>query len=147
MASPEDYGESITALELGADDFVRKPFLPRELIARLRSLLRRNGFRDAAGKLQVGRILIDVQQHEVILDDTKVNLTPAEFRILKFLAEKPGHVRSRSEISLSAGGDHLDLLDRTIDAHIKNIRRKLGADADAIETVRGCGYRLRREDS
>lgn len=117
LASPSDKDACIEALELGADDFVLKPFQPRELLARLHVALRRNRFHIQGNRIEVGGIIIDVRRHEVTYNGSKINLTAAEFRILRFLAEGPDHVRSRQEISLSAGGDQLEFLNRMIDAH------------------------------
>lgn len=146
LTAPEDKDQGITALELGADDFVLKPFHPRELVARVDCLVRRNRRGKVGGRLEIGRLAIDPDQHEVTYGGSRVRLTAAEFRIMKFLAEKPGSVHSRQAIYASTGGDAGGMQDRAIDAHIKNIRRKLGDGENAIETVRGCGYRLRRDD-
>ena len=131
----------VTGLELGADDYVVKPFSPRVVVARLRALLRRVEETGASDLVRVGRIEIDSGRHEVRVDGTEVSLTHTEFEVLRFLAARPGRVRPRAEILTAIGERHV--LERTVDVHMAALRRKLGDAAEAIETVRGVGYRLR----
>lgn len=139
----------VAGLELGADDYVTKPFSPRVLMARLRNVLRRNGPPELPGiegmnRLERldGRLLIDLDRHEVRVEGAPVDLTLTEFGILRYLAERPGFVRTRSQIIAKVHGRSTVLSSRTIDVHITALRRKIGAVADSIETVRGVGYRF-----
>ncbi len=132
----------VTGLELGADDYLTKPFSPRVLVARLRALFRRAEVAEPQGEIvRVGPLEIDSGRHEVQLDGQLVPLTHMEFRILRFLATRPGRVRTRVEI-LGAIGEE-NVLDRTVDVHVASLRRKLGGGSDLLETVRGVGYRLK----
>lgn len=140
----------VTGLELGAADYVTKPFSPRVLLARVRAVLRREAA-DAADQgetIRAAGIVIHPGRHKVILDDRPVELTATEFRILVFLARRPGWVFTRQQIVDAAQGDDAYVsdrfvTDRSVDVHIVSLRRKLGAWGTAIETVRGVGYRLR----
>jgi DNA-binding response OmpR family regulator len=139
----------LRGLELGADDYLTKPFSPRELVARVRALLRRARSEHApqADVLERagGRLLIDNSRRRVTVDEREVELTESEFRLLLTLARFPGRVYSRYELVEKVQGYEYEGYERTIDAHVKNLRRKLGDDARAprlIETVYGRGYRL-----
>jgi two-component system alkaline phosphatase synthesis response regulator PhoP len=136
--------DRVHGLELGADDYVSKPFSPRELYARIRALLRRSGARSKAGqRIDHGELSIDADRREVIYAGRIISLTATEFLILQFLAISPGRVLSRSEISSLLREGDAAALDRAVDAHVKSIRRQLGDGAKEVETVRGFGYRLR----
>ncbi len=138
--------DKILGLELGADDYVTKPFNPREVIARVRAVLRRARGEPARPRvLQVGGVAIDLDQHQVYVDGDPVSLTPTEFSLLRALAEHPGHALTRLELIETGLGYGYEGLERTMDSHIKNLRRQLadaGAASDLIETVFGVGYRL-----
>ncbi len=138
--------DKIVGLELGADDYVTKPFNPREVVARVRAVLRRTQGEPApARRIQVGELVIDLDRHSVQIGDRPLKLTPTEFNLLRALAEHPGHALTRLElIELGLGYSYAGL-ERTVDSHIKNLRRKLaeaGAEGELIETVFGVGYRL-----
>lgn len=138
--------DKIIGLELGADDYITKPFNPREVVARVRALLRRT----AAGPvqphmIQVGDLLVDLDRHEVMLSGRRLDLTPTEFDLLKVLMENPGHAFTRLELIEKGLGYAYAGLERTVDSHIKNLRKKVEADPSSpttIQTVYGVGYRL-----
>jgi len=136
--------DRLEGLELGADDYVVKPFSPRELTARVHAVLRRVPGADGP-PIRVGPVTIDAARHEVTVHGTRVGLTPREFRLLEVLARAPGRAFTRAELVERAFGTDSEALDRTIDAHVVNLRRKIEADPGRpalIETVFGVGYRL-----
>ncbi len=145
-ARVEDH-DKIVGLELGADDYVTKPFNPREVVARVRAVLRRVQGEPATPHLiRAGPVSIDLDAHQVQVEGHPVSLTPSEFGLLRALAEQPGHALTRLQLIEKGLGYDYEGLERTVDSHIKNLRRKLeeaGASPDLIETVFGVGYRLK----
>jgi two-component system alkaline phosphatase synthesis response regulator PhoP len=143
-----EHQDRIVGLELGADDYVTKPFHPGELMARIRAVLRRTQRGPAASQvIRVGDLMIDVDAHLVEIGDQAVNLTPTEFGFLKVLAEHRGHALTRSEMIERSLGYTYEGIERTVDSHIRNLRRKLvgaGVVGVLVETVFGVGYRLAR---
>ena len=136
--------DRVVGLELGADDYVTKPFSPRELVARIKAVLRRTTTPPQAPQvIRHGPIVIDETRHEVTCNAQSVQLTATEFRILQYLVSRPGQVCSRDQIIDAALGHDTAVFDRTIDVHMTAIRRKLGSAGDCVETVRGFGYKLR----
>ncbi|HCO92963.1 MAG TPA: DNA-binding response regulator [Phycisphaerales bacterium] len=135
--------DKVVGLELGADDYVTKPFSPRELIARTRAILRRTRGQQPGSRTQRGEIVIDSTRHKVMVGKKEVPLTLTEFKLLEFMARRPGAVFSRSQILDAVTGDDAVVCDRTVDAHIKSLRHKLGPAKDFIETIRGAGYRFK----
>jgi two-component system alkaline phosphatase synthesis response regulator PhoP len=138
--------DRVVGLELGADDYVTKPFSPRELGARVKAVLRRTAAQQEPPDLvRRGDLVIDLSRREVLCRDKTIFLTATEFRLLQFLADRPGRVFSRSEIIDGSLGRDVAVLDRTIDVHVMALRRKLGRCGEWIETIRGFGYRFREE--
>jgi DNA-binding response OmpR family regulator len=143
--------DRIVGLEMGADDYVTKPFSPREVVARVRAVLRRaqpSGETETLPVLRVGGIVLDRSTHTVTIEGEPADLTPTEFDVLKTLMSTPGRVFSRAEILEALQGIAFEAYERTVDAHIKNLRRKIEpapAEPCYILTVRGVGYRLNPE--
>lgn len=136
----------VLGLGIGADDYIAKPFSPKELIARVRAVIRRSevnrpGVQNEA--IVVGPLLIDANKHKVSVDDTEIKLTATEFRLLHYLASNPGRVFSRELLLDQAFGNDVAVVDRNIDVHIRAIRKKMDPYQYFIETIRGVGYRFR----
>ena len=134
----------VLGLGVGADDYVVKPFSPKELVARVRAVLRRGAPAPEAGqRIVVDDVVIDPERHEVVAGKKPVPLTATEFRILNFLASHPGRVFTRDHLLRRALGEDAIVIDRNIDVHVRAIRKKLGKRRELIETIRGVGYRFR----
>jgi len=138
--------DKIIGLELGADDYVVKPFSPRELVARVRAVLRRHSRHDEQPRrIVVADVIIDVDRHEVQVKGQTVDLTPSEFKILHLLAMRQGRIQTRDQILDFLWGDEKSVVDRTVDVHIRHLREKLGKASHIIKNVRGAGYRIDNE--
>ena len=138
-----DDDDRVMGLELGADDYLPKPFNPRELIARVRALLRRTPNTTMQNEsLNVCGIVLDPATTEVKCDDAELILTPTEFDILRCLMQQAGQMVSKDQLSVAALGRKMEPFDRSLDVHISNIRKKFPAKPDRIQTIRGRGYRL-----
>ncbi len=144
LTAKGDETDRILGLEFGADDYVVKPFSPRELVARVKAVLRRGKMKEEAKKIiEIGKILrIDLQKYEVYLNNKILNLTATEYKIIKLLATRKGWVYSRNQILDHLWGNDKIVVDRTIDVHIRNLRTKLGPAGKYIKNIRGVGYKI-----
>ncbi|MER2559441.1 MAG: response regulator transcription factor [Myxococcaceae bacterium] len=138
--------DRVKGLELGADDYVVKPFSVKELMLRIKNVLRRDGNEpkpvSTNGKLTAPDIVLDIDRHEVTVKGKPVVLTALEFRLLKTFLERPGRVQTRETLLSDVWGIDAEITTRTVDTHIKRLREKLGPSGDIIETIRGVGYKL-----
>ena len=136
----------IKGLELGADDYVTKPFSVRELILRVKAVLKRGSKKKEIVEVvrQFGDLKIDVDSHEVHVDDAKINLTALEFRLLRQLVDTRGRVQSRDQLLSEDWGYSAEVTTRTVDTHVKRLREKLGPMGKYVQTIRGVGYKFAR---
>jgi two-component system phosphate regulon response regulator PhoB len=135
--------DRVSGLECGADDYVVKPFSPREVVLRIEAILRRGSGEIADGTVEAGLISIDPARHRVEVSGRAVHLTSMEFKLLRMLAERRGRVQPRERLLNEVWGYESLIDTRTVDTHVRRLRKKLGKAGDAVETVRGFGYRLR----
>lgn len=149
VSAKGEEADIVTGIELGADDYVTKPFSPRVLMARVKNILRRRDEPAATqsegqGRLTLmdGALVVDPDRHRVWVEDNEIELTLTEFGLLHYLASRPGFVRTRDQIISAVHGKETILSSRTVDVHITALRRKLGTLGSVIQTVRGVGYRL-----
>lgn len=145
LTAKTDEADIVAGLELGADDYIAKPFSPRVIVARIGSVLRRRA-REPVNQnsvLKVHDLMINPGKHEVTVKSKRIQLTATEFRILHFLASRPGWVFPRTRIADAVHGEGLPATSRSVDVQISALRRKLGPAGKLIETIRGAGYRFR----
>lgn len=138
--------DRIVGLELGADDYITKPFSPREVLLRIRAVLRRAPSvprNKPANQIQIDKLKIDLDRHQVFSDGNVIDLTATEFKILSLFAHSPGRVFTRSILMDAVWGQEYYGIERTMDTHVSRLRRKLGGFGERIETVHGVGYRLK----
>ncbi len=137
-----DEPDRIAGLDAGADDYIVKPFSPRELLARIRAVLRRRAPEQSGGVVSVGGLNLDTDTYRVNWQDQPLKVGPTEFKLLQYLMRNPERVHSRGQLLDKVWGDHVYIEERTVDVHVKRLREALGEAGKMIETVRGAGYRL-----
>ena len=144
LTAKGEESDIVTGLELGADDYITKPFSPRILTARIRAVLRRKSQKEPGENdpLETGRLVIHPGRHEVLVDGKPVELTYTEFRVLHLLARRPGWVYTRYQIVDAVRGPDYPVTDRAVDVQIVGLRKKLGSAGACIKTVRGVGYKF-----
>jgi DNA-binding response OmpR family regulator len=139
--------DRIVGLELGADDYMVKPFSPRELVLRIKAILRRGKIEETKKDiLTAGNLSVDIPRHRVTVKEKEVELTPMEFKLLVTLMERPGRVQTREGLLSEIWDIHAEVYTRTVDTHIKRLREKLGQAGKMIVTVVGMGYKFKQED-
>ncbi len=143
LTARSDEVDRVAGLDAGADDYIAKPFSTKELLARIRAVLRRRAPEQDAGVVTVGALCLDAATYRVMFRDQALKLGPTEFKLLHYLMTYPERVHSRSQLLDKVWGDHVFIEERTVDVHVKRLREALGLEAGLmVETVRGAGYRL-----
>jgi two-component system phosphate regulon response regulator PhoB len=137
-----DEADRVAGLDAGADDYIVKPFSPRELLARIRAVLRRRVPESTGGAVKMGDLQLDADTYRVTWQDKPVKVGPTEFKLLHYLMRHPERVHSRGMLLDKVWGDHVYIEERTVDVHVKRLRESLGGAGSMIETVRGAGYRM-----
>ena len=146
LTAKDDEVDKVVGFELGADDYVTKPFSVRELILRVKAVLKRGNEKSAnlEVKRQFGDLVIDIDSHEVFVDKESITLTALEFKLLRQLVDRRGRVQSRDQLLSDVWGYSADVTTRTVDTHIKRLREKLGVMGKYVQTIRGVGYKFSR---
>lgn len=144
LTAKAEENDRIQGLELGADDYICKPFSIKELVLRVQSIIRRisEALPEEPKRLQVGQIVIEVDRHEAFVHGRKIELTATEFKLLRLLMERRGRVQTREHLLINVWNYETEIETRTVDTHVRRLREKLGTEADWIETIRGVGYRM-----
>ncbi|MGV1044036.1 phosphate regulon transcriptional regulator PhoB [Limnohabitans sp.] len=137
-----DEADRVAGLDAGADDYIVKPFSPRELLARIRAVLRRRVPESAGGLVKISELQLDADTYRVSWQDKPLKVGPTEFKLLQYLMRHPERVHTRGMLLDKIWGDHVYIEERTVDVHVKRLRESLGEAGAMIETVRGAGYRL-----
>jgi len=137
-----DESDRVAGLDAGADDYIVKPFSPRELLARIRAVLRRRVPESAGGVVKIAELQLDADTYRVSWQDKPLKVGPTEFKLLQYLMRHPERVHTRGMLLDKVWGDHVYIEERTVDVHVKRLRESLGEAGAMIETVRGAGYRL-----
>ena len=146
LTAKDDEVDKVVGFELGADDYVTKPFSVRELILRIKAVLKRGEIKQENVEVQrqFGELLIDVDSHEVYVNDKSITLTALEFKLLRQLVDRRGRVQSRDQLLSDVWGYSAEVTTRTVDTHIKRLREKLGSMGKYVQTIRGVGYKFTR---
>ena len=146
LTAKDDEVDKVVGFELGADDYVTKPFSVRELILRIKAILKRNATKHDVMEIdrEFGELKIDIESHEVFVDNQEVTLTALEFRLLQQLVDRRGRVQTRDQLLSDVWGYSADITTRTVDTHIKRLREKLGPIGKYVQTIRGVGYKFTR---
>jgi len=144
LTAKTEEADRIAGFETGCDDYICKPFSTKELILRIQSIFRRSTEVDSGEikRLQVNRIVLDTERHEVTVHGRPIELTATEFKLLRLLMERRGRVQTREHLLINVWNYETEIETRTVDTHIRRLREKLGSEADWIETIRGVGYRM-----
>jgi len=137
-----DEPDRVAGLDAGADDYMAKPFSTKEMLARIRAVLRRRAPEQSGGAISVGALTLDPATHRVAFQEQPLKLGPTEFKLLQYLMSHAERVHSRGQLLDRVWGDHVFIEERTVDVHVKRLREALGAAAAMVETVRGAGYRV-----
>jgi DNA-binding response OmpR family regulator len=139
--------DRVVGFESGADDYIVKPFSPRELVLRIKAILKRGKVEETKKEiLRAGALTIDISKHTVTVNDKAINLTPMEFKLLVILIERRGRVQTREMLLNDVWDINADIYTRTVDTHIKHLRKKLGVSGALIETITGLGYRFKEKE-
>lgn len=146
LTAKDDEVDKVVGFELGADDYVTKPFSVRELILRIKAILKRHETKHDVLEIdrEFGELKIDIESHEVFVDNQEVTLTALEFRLLQQLVDRRGRVQTRDQLLSDVWGYSADITTRTVDTHIKRLREKLGPIGKYVQTIRGVGYKFTR---
>ena len=144
LTAKAEESDRIQGLEIGADDYISKPFSTKELVLRVQTILRRLGDNppEEPRRMQVGGIVIEVDRHQVTVNGKPIELTATEFKLLHLLMERRGRVQTREHLLINVWNYETEIETRTVDTHVRRLREKLGSEADWIETIRGVGYRM-----
>ena len=136
--------DKVRGLEIGADDYLTKPFSPKELVARIRAVLRRSGKLQGATQITLGDLILDTEQHRLTIGEQQLDVSPTEFRLMQFFMTHPNKVFSRTQLLDQVWGRNVYIEERTVDVHIRRLRKILGdyGKEDLVQTVRGFGYRF-----
>lgn len=138
-----DESDRVAGLEIGADDYLPKPFSPRELVARIRAVLRRRAPQHSGDLIELGRLKLDPAAHTVTLDGGEIEIGPTEYKLLHYLMSHPNRVFGRQQLLNAVWGDHRFIEERTVDVYVRRLRACLGDDGEElVETVRGVGYKM-----
>jgi two-component system phosphate regulon response regulator PhoB len=142
LTARSDEVDRVAGLDAGADDYIVKPFSTKELLARIRAVLRRRAPDQSAGRIQLGDLVLDADTHRVSFQAQALKLGPTEFKLLQYFMTHKERVHSRGQLLDRVWGDHVFIEERTVDVHVKRLREALGAAGCMVETVRGAGYRF-----